>query len=563
MFSPLRAGRFALLGAALTVSACQQKTTTTTVNTTTPDSTGVPSVSARLAMYKTVRLSADLTKLSAKERQMLPILMEAAELMNPIFWRETYGDPDSLLSRLTDPDMRRFAEINFGPYDRLRGNEPFVPGVGPKSAGANYYPADLTQADFETYIAAHPDSAARFKSQYTLIRRRADGELYAVPYHVAFAPYVTQAATKLREAAALAEDAGLKRYLLLRADALLTDNYQPSDLAWMDMKSNQLDLVIGPIESYEDGLSGTRAAHEAYVLVKDREWSARLSKYAALLPKMQQGLPVPAAYRAESPGANSDLGAYDALLYAGEANTGGKTIAINLPNDEEVQLRKGSRRLQLKNVMRAKFDAILVPIADELIADDQRQHVTFDAFFATVMFHEVAHGLGIKNLVGKPGMVRAAMKDVAGGLEEGKADVLGLYLITKLKEMGELPEGVMEDYYVTFMASIFRSIRFGAADAHGVANMVRFNFFEQQGAFARDPQTGKYRVDMPKMRAAMDSLSAKILTFQGDGDYDGVVAMNREMGVIRPALQAELDKIARAGIPVDLLFEQGPATLGR
>jgi len=329
----------------------------------------------------------------------------------------------------------------------------------------------------------------------------------------------------------------------------------------MDMKNNKLDLVIGPIEAYEDKLFGYKASHEAYVLVKDMDWSERLAKFAAFLPELQRGLPVDAKYKKEMPGSDADLNAYDVVYYAGESNAGGKTIAINLPNDEEVQLTRGTRRLQLKNALRAKFDKIMEPIAEELIAEDQQQHVTFDAFFANTMFHEVAHGLGIKNTINGKGTVREALKEHASALEEGKADILGLYMITQLKEKGEL-EGSLEDYYTTFLAGIFRSVRFGAADAHGKANMVRFNFFKDNGAFERDEETGKYRVNYQKMREAMNKLSETILTLQGNGDYEGVQKLVDEKGIISPQLQADLNRLSERNIPVDIVFEQGPAVLG-
>jgi hypothetical protein len=270
---------------------------------------------------------------------------------------------------------------------------------------------------------------------------------------------------------------------------------------------------------------------------------------------------VPDAYNKEAAGSDSDLNAYDVIYYAGDCNSGSKTIAINLPNDEQVQLAKGTRRLQLKNAMRAKFEKILVPIASELIAADQQRHVTFDAFFADTMFHEVAHGLGIKNTINGRGTVREALKDRFGALEEGKADVLGLYMITKLHERGELA-GSLEDYYVTFVAGMFRSVRFGAASAHGQANMVRFNYFAEQGAFTRDAASGRYRVDPPRMRKAVDGLSELILRLQGDGDYDAVARLNEARGRIGQQLQADLDRLASREIPIDVVFEQGKAVLG-
>ena len=513
----------------------------------------------RLAKYTPVRLTADLSALTERERQMIPLLIEAAQAMDRIFWVEAYGARDSLLREVADADTRRFIEINYGPWDRLEGNAPFIEGVGAKPKGANFYPADMDTSEFSA--AAAGAQGAQLRSQYTLVRRDTAGKLVAVRYRDAFAKDVGIAAERLRAAAKLADDPGLRTYLELRAQALVLDDYQPSDLAWMDMKNNTIDVVIGPIESYEDQLFGTKAAHEAFVLIKDREWSQRLARYTAMLPELQRGLPVDAKYKAETPGTDSDLNAYDAVYYAGDANAGSKTIAINLPNDEQVQLRKGTRRLQLKNSMRAKFEKILVPVADVLIAADQRKHVTFDAFFSNVMFHEVAHGLGIKKTLTGKGTVREALKEQYSALEEGKADVLGFYMVTRLHEKGELGDADLMDNYVTFLAGIFRSVRFGASSAHGRANMAAFNYFQDRGAFTRDEASGTYRVDFAKMTTAMNDLSEQILRFQGDGDYAGVVAFNRDMGVIRPALQADLDRLQKAGIPVDIVFEQGMSVL--
>ena len=519
-----------------------------------------PDLSAKVAQYTTVRLDPDLSSLTEAERRMIPLLIDAADAMNELYWAEAFGNRDSLLATVTDPAARQYVLINYGPWDRLDGNAPFLPGVGPKPEGANFYPRGMTKAEFDS--AAGGAAGDSLRSLYTLVRRDSAGGLTAVPYHVAFSGPVQAAATKLKEAAALAEAPGLKRYLELRADALLNDDYQESDLAWLDMKDNTLEVVIGPIETYEDALYGYKAAHEAFVLVKDREWSERLARYAALLPSLQRGLPVPSAFRRERPGTDSDLNAYDAVYYAGDANAGSKTIAINLPNDEEVQLRKGTRRLQLKNSMRAKFDRILVPIANMLIAEDQRALVSFDAFFENVMFHEVAHGLGIKNTINGRGTVREALKEQAGALEEGKADVLGLYMVTALSTQGELPDNKVDDNYVTFIAGIFRSIRFGTSNAHARANLARFNFFQELGAFARDSATGTYRVDPARMQEAMNALSERILTLQGNGDYDGVVAFMEQYGMMTPGLEQDLARLAAAEIPVDIVFEQGKGVAG-
>jgi len=534
----------AMVAVTMGLAACSGRTEAPEAKSMTPQRTN----------YVEVALTSDLfAKLTDKERAMVSILIDACREMDGIFWREGYGDKEVLLASITDPELRRFAEINYGPWDRLNANAPFLPDVGDKPKGAGYYPADMTKEEFDAALATSP----ALKSPYTIVQLDPQRNLVAVPFHEAFAGEVQRAAGKLREAAAFAEDPGLRNYLELRAKALLDDFYQSSDLAWMDMKQNGVDVVIGPIENYEDQLFGIKTTHEGYVLLKDREWSARLAKYAKFLPELQRGLPVPPEYKKEMPGTNSDLNAYDAVYYAGDCNAGSKTIAINLPNDEQVQLEKGTRRLQLKNAMRAKFDKILVPIADRLIATDERSHVKFDAFFENVMFHEVAHGLGIKNTINGKGAVRAALKEQAGALEEGKADVLGLYMVAKLKEKGELGQSDMTDNFVTFLAGLFRSIRFGATEAHGRANLAQFMFFQQMGAFTRDTATGTYRVDLPKMQAAMNALSEKILKLQGDGDYDGVVAFLPKKGEMDQTLAADLARLASADIPTDVVFKQG------
>ncbi len=520
-------------------------------------------IEAKLAQYDEVPLTTDLGKLSDAEKEMIPLLVEAADAMTEIFWQESYGDRGDFLDSLDDPAMQTYGVINYGPWDRIDGNVPFVPGAGSKPAGARFYPEDMTVEEFEAAAEGAPDGGKALRSLYTLVRRDEAGDLVPLPYSEAFAEPTGRAAMRLREAAELAEDPGLKRYLELRAEALLTDEYRASDFAWMEMKDNGIDVVIGPIETYEDQLFGYKASHEAFVLVKDREWSQRLARYAAFLPELQRGLPVPREYKAEIPGSDADLNAYDVVYVGGDANAGSKTIAINLPNDPEVQLQRGARRLQLKNAMRAKFDRILVPIVGVLMAEDQRSLVTFDAFFENIMFHEVAHGLGIKNTINGRGPVREAMRDQASGLEEGKADVLGLWMITALQEMGELdPDHQLRENLTTFVSSTFRSVRFGASSAHGRANVARFNFFQEMGAFERDEATGTYRVDFDKTVEAMNTLSEMILTFQGDGDYDGVVAFMEEYGSIRPQLQADLERLAEAGIPVDIVYRQGLDVLG-
>ena len=503
-----------------------------------------------------VELTTNLDVLTEKEKQMLPFLFRAAQVIEEIYWLQAYGEKDKLFTDDIGESASKFLAINYGPWERLNANQPFLEGIGQKPNGANFYPADMTKEEFESLEADDKTSL------YTLIRRDEDGNLVSIPYHEAFAEKTNQAASFIKQAAELAEDPGLQKYLQLRAEALLTDEYLASDLAWMDMKTNTIDFIVGPIENYEDGLYGYKAAHESFILIKDKDWSQKLDRFAALLPALQKKLPVPDKYKQEVPGSDSDLGVYDAIFYAGDCNAGSKTIAINLPNDERVHNEKGSRKLQLKNAMQYKFEKILVPISDELISEDQRSHISFEAFFENTMFHEVAHGLGIKNTIDGKGTVRHALEEQYSALEEGKADILGLFLVTQLAEMGELGDKDLMDNYVTFMAGIFRSVRFGVASSHGKANMIRFYYFQETGAFTRDESTGTYRVDMEKMRDAMNSLAEKILLIQGDGKYDAAKKMVEEMGFIRSELQADLDRLKEKNIPVDIVFKQGPEVIG-
>ncbi len=507
-------------------------------------------ISERLAIYSPVELTANISHLTEKEKQLLVKLFEIAGIMDGLFWNQAIGNKQDFLIRIPDDSTREFAMINYGPWNRLNNNKPFIQGISEKPKGANFYPADMTKDEFEAFD--DPDKI----SQYTLIRRNENGSLKTVWYHEAYASQVSKAAKLIKEAAELAEDPGLKKYLDMRADALLTDDYQPSDFAWMEMKTSNIDFVVGPIENYEDALFGYKAAYESFVLLKDIEWSKKLEKFSAMLPDLQKGLPVKDEYKQEIPGSKADMNAYDAVFYAGDCNAGSKTIAINLPNDEEVHLKYGSRKLQLKNAMKAKFDKILVPISELLIDPVQHQYITFTAFFENTMFHEVGHAMGIKNTINGKGTVRNTLKEQYSAIEESKADILGLYLVTKLYEMGELTEGEVMDNYVTFFAGIFRSSRFGAASSHGKANMMRFNYFNEQDAFTRN-EDGTYTVNFEKMTEATISLIQKIIYIQGNGDYEGAKKWVEEKAIIMPQLQADLDRLNDANIPVDIVFEQG------
>jgi hypothetical protein len=537
--------------------ACNGISSKTKDNTSTVNAPQLkPEFSNRLDIYQEVTLSADLSHLSINQKKMLSLLIDASKIMDDLFWKQAFqSDKQTFLSSIQDAKVRRFAEINYGPWDRLDADKPFLTQAKKKPLGAQFYPSDITKEALEASQVSDKTGL------YSVVRRDATGKLISIAYSEIYSDELNRAAAILEQASTFADDKAFANYLTLRAKALRDDNYQPSDFAWMDMKSNPVDVVIGPIENYEDQLYGYRAAFESYVLVKDLAWSEKLARYAQFLPELQKNLPVSRKYKAEVPGSDADLNAYDVIYYAGHSNAGGKTIAINLPNDEEVQLKKGTRRLQLKNAMRAKFDSIMLPITQTLIVEEQRKNVTFNAFFANTMFHEVAHGLGIKNTINGKGSVRQALQEHASALEEGKADILGLYMIRQLLDKGVITKGKIEDYYVTFMTGIFRSVRFGASSAHGKANMVRFNYFQEQGAFERNEQ-GLYSINFEKMSKAIDNLSELILTLQGNGDYAGVDKLVLESGLISSTLKADLDRLEAAKIPVDITFKQGKKVLG-
>ena len=504
--------------------------------------------------YAQVELTSDISHLSDNEKEMLNLLFRASKIMDNLFWKENYGDKDELMAKIDDPDKKLYAEINYGPWDALNEEKPFVDGVGAKPAGARFYPADMTEEEWNAFDDPNKTS------QYTMIVRDENGSLKCVWYHEYFKDEIEKASALLEEASKLAGDKEFAEYLNLRAQALRTDDYFESDMRWMDVRNNNIDLVFGPIENYTDARYGIKAAHEAFILVKDQDWTAKLARYASFVPELQKQLPVADEYKAEKPGSDVDLAAYDVVYYAGDCNAAGKTIAINLPNDERVQLERGTRKLQLKNAMKAKYDAIMLPIAKVLMTPESMDHIKFDAFFADVMFHETAHGMGIKNTIDGKGTVREALKEQYSALEEAKADVLGLFLITKLSEMGEYTDTELIDNYTTFMAGIFRSVRFGATEAHGKANMLTFNYFQQEGAFTRNEE-GLYAIDFEKMKVAVEKLAGEMLVHQGNGDYEATKAWLNEYGTVKGELQGDLDRINKAGIPVDIYFKMGADVL--
>lgn len=579
-------------------------------------------IQERVNSYKTVRLTTDTNQLTEAEKRCLFHLIKAAEQADLIFWQQAYMDKDAALKKVKDSVLKQFIAINYGPWDRLNNNAPFVEGVGEKPKGVNFYPADFDPK------AVGENEATRVLNPYTVINKVIDisaanpppmpmnpamGEMPKMleifpmnptnglnqfaeleNYGQRYQKNLIRLYEELNKAAEAIEkeDAPLAEYLRMRGLALLSDQYIDSDIKWLQLDAH-LDIIIGPIENYEDQLTGRKTSYEAYVLVRDRSWGEKLKQYLVWLPKLQSELPVEKAYKPDlGPAATekdengnpieeytpmplnipgfpplvaprepqSQLAVFDAVYYGGDCNAGSKTIAVNLPNDEIIQQYWGTRRSQLKNTMKAKFDAIVMPISKEMIHKSQRKNINFDAFFNNVMFHEVAHGLGIKNLVSDPTKtVRDALGADYSAIEECKADVLGLYMVTSLNEAGVL-KGNLDDFYVTFVASVYRSVRFGASSAHGRANMIIFNTLMQKGCLERSPKGMKVNVGL--MKIAIRELAAELLHLQGDGDRTAVIKILTERGSIDPSLDLELKAIQKKKIPVDIVFEQGVKVLG-
>ncbi|HAN18452.1 MAG: hypothetical protein A2X13_08920 [Bacteroidetes bacterium GWC2_33_15] len=504
-----------------------------------------------LMNYADVKLTSDLSSLTENQKKMLPGLFEAAQIIDELFWMQTYGNKDDLLKSIKDENSLKYVMINYGPWDRLNGMEPFIDGVGKKPDGANFYPFDMTYQEFEEF------GDLEKYSSYTLLRRNEIGGLQTIAYHKAYNEKLQKIAELMQQASEFADDNELKTYLELRAKALLTDSYFDSDMAWMKMKNNNLDFIVGPTDEIDDRLFWTKSAYQSMILIKDKEWSQNLEKYALLLPYLQKNLPVEDKYITELPGNLSDIMVYDVIYCSGLWNAGSKKIAFTLPRDFLIQSQVGSRKLQFRNVMEAKFEKILKPMSEILIAPGQQKHISFDAFFENTMFYEVGSALGIKNTFNNKGAVRDALKEYYNIIEESKNDILSLFFITKLYEMGELNTGTLMDNYVTYMADIFRSVRFGISNDQGVANMIRFNYFQDAGAFTYDKKAASYTVDFDKMKNAMISLAKEILIIQGEGDYNAAKKLIEEKGFIRDELLNDLYRVQKEKIPKDVAFIQG------
>ncbi len=510
----------------------------------------------RLSDLAVVRLDSNLAVLTARQKQTLSLMIQAAEVMDDLFWKQAYGNREDLLPMLSDPSELRLAQINYGAWDRHDENRPFLTWVDAKSLGAGFYPADMSIAEFES--AALDDK----RDPYTVLRRDPWGKLETIPYNQAYRRDLVRAARLLGQAASASPEPAFRRYLTLRARSLITDDYLSSDIAWTGLRDNALDIVIGPVDFHEDALLGYKTAYAGWVLIRDKTWAQRLNLMVELLPRLQDDLPVAALYRSEVPVVDAPPDAYDAVLYAGAANAGFKAVAVNLPADVRVSSQFGTRRLHFRNVMRAEFDHIVRPVAAEMIVPDQQEHVSFEAYFGHTMMREMAHELGPQATVNDGGSLREALREHHELLEEGKAEILGLYILDWLDRRQQLSGPSLMDYLVTSVATTLRAIRFGETNPQAISDIIRFNFLVGLDAISRDPASGQYRIHAERMRPAIMALSSQLLVLQGNGDYSGANNLIRDLGYVTAELQMDLQRLKQAQVPVDLVFEQGADVLG-
>ncbi|MFH2051882.1 MAG: peptidase [bacterium] len=514
----------------------------------------VPDLQARLDAYVPTPLNPDLGHLDATQTEVLGKLVEASKIMHEIFAIQATPCREELQARLAGlPDgqramVERYFRINLGPWDRRFHHEPFV-GEWVHPEGANYYPLDLTEQE----KARVGEAGSGFDGLFTMVRRDADGALAAVPYSEFFGEQLQRASALLKEAAGLTQNASLKAYLEARADAFLSDDYYESDMLWMDLDST-VEVTIGPYETYEDGLFGYKAAFESFVTVTDPQESARLASFKDELPWLESNLPIPDEHKNLNRGSESPIRVVDEVYSAGDTRAGVQTIAFNLPNDERVREAKGSKKVLLRNVMKAKFDRILTPIAQVLVAEDQLGDLSAESFFLHTLWHEMSHGLGPGRIVkdGRETEVRLELKDTYSTLEEAKADAMGEWDIFKLARDGRdyFPERIFEQQAATYLAGLFRSVRFGIGEAHGQANAIQFNYLMEKQAISHDPATGRFSVDVPVFERAIDEMVGEICMIQALGDYEASAAFISRYGGMAPVLAEALQKLE--GIPVDI-----------
>ncbi|MEN3332954.1 MAG: hypothetical protein V7641_2319 [Blastocatellia bacterium] len=546
-----------LLALSLVNAGCEQPPAQSQKETATmPDQAALEKMIARFAPTD---IAADPAQLSPGDRQALDKVIQAARLMDDIYLRQAWSGNIDLKAKL-EADKSPLGQarlhyflINKGPWSRLDQNKPFIPGVPPeKPPEAGYYPDGLSKDEFNAWVQTLAEADRKqAEGFFTVIRRDANGKLKSVPYSQEYGQFLAPAAKLLQEAASLATNATLKDFLTKRADAFLSDNYYASDVAWMGLDA-PIDVTIGPYETYEDELFGYKAAYEAFVTLRDDAESAKLVKFSGYLQELENNLPMEARYRNPKLGAASPIRVVDVVFTSGDGNRGVQTAAFNLPNDEQVVKEKGSKRVMLKNMQEAKFNKVLIPISKVALDSAQSSQISFDAFFTHILMHELLHGLGPHNITvgGKATTVRGQLKELYSAIEEAKADITGLWALQYLIDKGAIDRAMERDLYTTYLASSFRSVRFGTTEAHGKGQALQFNYLSDEGGIKYNEAAGTFSIDPAKIKDAVRKLTNEILTLQAEGSYEKAKAMLDKYGVIRPSMQKGLDKLGN--IPVDI-----------
>jgi hypothetical protein len=521
------------------------------------------SLAAKIRRFAPTVITADVARLSAGDRRALTKIIEAARLLDTLFLRQVWSGNDALMRKLERDksalgrERLHYFRINNGPWSRLDSNEPFIEGVPKeKPTGANYYPENMTKEEFNTWSQSlSPEARERAQGFFYTIHRDAAGKLMVVPYSEEYKEFLVPAARLLREAATLTTNATLKNFLTKRAEAFASNDYYASDVAWMELDA-PIDVTIGPYETYEDELFSYKAAFEAYVTLRDEAESQKLAKFSQYLQELEDNLPIDARYRNPKLGAASPIRVVNEVFAAGEGNSGVQTAAYNLPNDERVVKEKGSKRVMLKNVQEAKFKQTLIPISKVVLSVADQRDVAFDPFFTHILAHELMHGLGPHNITvnGEETTVRKQLKELSSALEEAKADITGLWALQYLMDKGLVDKKMERALYTTFLASAFRSVRFGITEAHGRGIAVQFNYLMDEDAFQYNERTGLFSVNPAKIKEGVRKLTSEIMTIQAEGSYDKAKALLDKYGVIRPPMQKALDRMDNVPVDIEPIF---------
>jgi len=517
---------------------------------------GKSEMQKKIDQFAKTEVKYDASLLDENQKKIVHNLYEAAKIIDKIFLTQVYSKNLEIKKELTaaknekSKEILEYFNIMFGPFDRLDHDKPFY-GKEEKPLGANFYPEDMTKEEFNNWIKNHPEDEAAFTSEYTVIKRDGDS-LYAVPYTEEYKEDLTKIIAYLREAAEFADNPSLKEYLLARAKSFETNDYFESDMAWMDLKDYRIEAVIGPYEVYEDGLFNYKAAYEAFVTIVDPEESAKLKKFASYLTDIEKNLPIDDKYKNFDRGSESPIVVVQEVYSAGDSKAGVQTLAFNLPNDERVRKAKGSKKVMLKNIHEAKFEKLLKPIAEIVLDADQLQYVTFDGFFNHTLMHEISHGVGpgFITVDGRKTEVKKELKETYSTMEECKADILGMFNNAFMITKGVYPKTFDKETYATFLAGIFRSIRFGINEAHGGGNAIIYNYLLEKGAYEYNEKTEKVKVNFEKIYPALTELAHEVLTLQAEGNYDGAKKFIEKYAVLSPSMKTLIGNLS--GLPIDI-----------